>query len=41
VFLSREEGELYGKNHDYNYPDGWRVYGVPSMGELSDVLKVT
>ena len=41
VWLSREEGEAYGLAHAYNYPDGWRVYGVPSEGELAKLLKTT
>jgi hypothetical protein len=38
VFLTREEGEEWGRNHDYNYPSGWRVYCVPAKGDLVDVL---
>lgn len=41
VFLSREEGEQWGKSHAYNYPDGWRVYGVCAIGELADLIKNT
>ena len=41
VFLTREEGETYGENHAYNFPDGWRVYGLPAMGELAQFLRIT
>lgn len=38
VFLSREEGEEYGKEHEYNYKDGWRVYCVPCQGLLEELI---
>ena len=38
VFLSREEGERYGKAKHYHYPDGWRVYCIPAMGDLANLL---
>ena len=41
VFLSREEAEQYGRDKDYNYRHGWRVYGVPACGELAEVLRAT
>jgi hypothetical protein len=41
VFLTRKEGETYGENRAYNYPDGWRVYGVPAEGELAQFLRIT
>ena len=41
VWLSREESEQYGRDHAYNYPDGWRVYGVPSEGELAVLVQKT
>ena len=34
VWLSREEAENWGKDHDYRFPHGWRVYGIPAEGEL-------
>jgi hypothetical protein len=39
VFLSREEGEAYGRARAYNYRDGWRVYCVCAEGQLADALK--
>ena len=41
VTLSREEGESHGKEYDYRYRNGWRVYGVHSIGKMVDVIKVT
>lgn len=41
VFLTREEGEAYGKRFDYNYREGWRVYGVPAEGSLAQLLRKT
>jgi hypothetical protein len=38
VFLSREEGEAYGRARAYNYRDGWRVYCVCAEGQLADLL---
>lgn len=28
VSLTREEGRRFFERQEYNYPDGWRVYGV-------------
>lgn len=39
VWLDRDEAEIWGKLHHYNYPSGWRVYGVPSEGQLAFVLQ--
>lgn len=39
IYLTREEGEAYGKSRAYNYPEGWRVYGVPSYGKIVDLIK--
>ncbi len=39
VFLTRQEGEEYGKAHYYNYRKGWRVYAVNCMGELAQALR--
>lgn len=39
VWLDRDEAEQYGRDHAYNYPDGWRVYGVPSYGQLASMLR--
>jgi len=38
VFYSREEGDDYGRAHEYNYRKGWRVYCVPCDGQLATVL---
>lgn len=38
VFLTREEGEAYGRGREYRW-DGWRVYGVPMMGDLPQLIK--
>jgi len=38
VFMSRAEGEAYGKEREYDYPDGWRVYCVPCEGQLARLL---
>lgn len=40
VWLDRAEATQFGERKAYNYPDGWRVYGVPSYGDLSGVLKL-
>ena len=34
VFATREEGDIYGKQRHYNFPEGWRVYCVPAEGLL-------
>jgi hypothetical protein len=39
VWLDREEAEKYGNARSYNYPDGWKVYGVPAEGELAKMLR--
>lgn len=39
VWLDRDEAERFGKSKQYNYPDGWRVYGVPAYGELAGILR--
>lgn len=39
VWLTREEGEAFGRAKDYRYGKGWRVYGVPSEGELAQMIK--
>ncbi len=44
VWLDRGEAESYGKFHAYNYENpnkdvGWRVWGVPSYGELAKLLR--
>ncbi len=41
VFLSREEAEAFGTAKDYNYRDGWQVYGIPANGELAALLATT
>jgi hypothetical protein len=41
IWLSREEAEAYGEGHKYNYPQGWRVYGIPSNGKLAELIKNT
>ncbi len=38
VFLTREEGENFGKAKHYNYTEGWRVYCVPCAGQLAKLL---
>lgn len=38
VFLTRAEGEDFGKATAHRYPDGWRVYCVAAEGALIDVL---
>jgi hypothetical protein len=38
VWLTRKQAEEYGKSHEYNYPDGWKVYCVSAKGHLPDVL---
>lgn len=39
VYLTREEGEAYGRARAYNYPDGWRVFCVCAEGALAKLLK--
>lgn len=41
VWLSREEAEAYAKRKEYNFPDGWQVYGLCAGGELAELLKGT
>ena len=38
VFLTREEGEEYGRARDYAFDAGWRVYCTPALGSLRHVL---
>ncbi len=39
VWFDRDEAEAFAKAHEYNYCYGWRVYGVPSYGQLAELLK--
>lgn len=39
VFFTREEGERFGRNHAYRWPNGWRVYCVPANGVLAELLR--
>ena len=39
VWLYRDEAVSWGKNHDYRFSNGWRVYCVPAYGELAEQLK--
>lgn len=39
VWLDRDEAEKFAKAHEYNYCNGWRVYGAPSHGQLAELLK--
>jgi len=41
VWLDRETAEAYGEAHAYNYPDGWRVYGVYAKGALAKLIQGT
>lgn len=42
VWLSREEGNAYGKARAHNYPEGgWRVFCVPAEGELRALVDPT
>lgn len=38
VFLTREDGEDWGRATDYNYPNGWRVWATIAEGDLVRVL---
>ena len=38
VWLDRETAEHHAKAQAYNYPVGWRVYGVPAEGQLATLL---
>ena len=40
VFLTREEGEEYGRKTEHRHPH-WRVFGVPSEGELAKLIANT
>lgn len=40
VFFTREEADAYGNGRAYNYPEGWRSYSVPAMGELRDLVRM-
>ena len=39
VWIDREEAERYGKAKEYNYVDGWRVYGVCATGDLAKLIR--
>jgi hypothetical protein len=39
VWLDRDEAEAFAKAHEYNYCNGWRVYGMPSYGDLAAMLR--
>ena len=39
VYLTREEGEAYGRARAYNYRDGWRVFCVCAEGALAALLR--
>lgn len=41
VWLSREEGEAWGREKDYRFAKGWRLYGVPAEGALVELIKGT
>jgi hypothetical protein len=41
VWLTRAEGEAWGRAKDYRFAKGWRVYGVPAEGELAALIKTT
>lgn len=38
VFLTREDGENYGRAKHYRFPEGWRVYSVPCDNELWKII---
>jgi hypothetical protein len=38
VYLTRQEAEHWGKQAEYNYPFGWRVYCIPCGGTLARIL---
>lgn len=40
IWLTRAEAEAYGKSREYNYPQGWRVYGLCAEGSLAKLLKL-
>lgn len=40
VWLSREEAEAFAKGHEYRWPGGWQVYGLPANGKLAELIKV-
>jgi hypothetical protein len=37
VFLTREEGEKWGKIHSYRWKH-WQVYCIPATGELATLI---
>lgn len=44
VWLDRDEAEAHGEAHSYHYDNprknvGWRVYGMPSYGDLAKLLQ--
>lgn len=39
VWLDREEAESFAKSHEYNYRNGWQVYGIPANGQLAELLR--
>lgn len=41
VFLSREEGEAWAEARAYRWEDGYRIYGMPSEGELAELIRNT
>jgi len=38
VWLDRDEAEAWGNAKSYRFGDGWRVYSVPAMGDLTAIL---
>jgi hypothetical protein len=44
VWLDRDEAEAWGESHAYRFENqkkgvGWRVYGMPSYGDLAKLLQ--
>ena len=39
IFLDRNEAELWASQRYYNYPNGYRVYGLPAEGKIVELLK--
>lgn len=40
VWLSRQEAEAFARSHEYRWPGGWQVYGLPANGKLAELIKV-
>jgi hypothetical protein len=38
VYLTREDGEKFGRSREYRWPNGWRVYAVTADEKLKEII---